>query len=120
MLQNTSFSKRMKFSEATNKFRFKCCTQGDVLNVLGKKDVKNSKNANMNINYTNNNSENIKQDNSENIAQNNSENIEQDSLVSRFFLGIRLYKATVCFSGTEEHSQWLRVLSVKFFIIYSI
>ena len=63
------------------------------------------------LNYTNNNSENI--------ALNNSENIKQDSVVLDF-LGIRLYKASLCLSGTEEPSQWLWALSVKFFIICSV
>ena len=48
------------------------------LNLLDKKEVKTSNNANLNINYTNYNSENIEQENSKNIAQNNSENMKQD------------------------------------------
>ena len=31
-----------------------------------------------------------------------------------FFLGIAVYIATVYLSGTEEHSQWLGTLSVKY------
>ena len=37
-----------------------------------------------------------------------------NSVVPRVSFGIPVYIATVYLSGTEEHSPWLRALSVKF------